>query len=505
MPVPRRSFRRVATALCVLLVLAACAAPTAPKTAAAPTTPGVPVLGTSRLTAAQILNFYNAKAQPGYDATVPIATMANYYVSEGAAEGVRGDLAFAQALVETGWFRMSTSPTAMVPNTYNNFAGMGACDSCAHGMQFATALLGVRGQIQHLKNFADPNSRAATLAHPPVSPLYGVNSHGISTFDTYFRKGKAPTWNQMGGLAPDGYYNWASAPNYAEVVLSVYDNMLTYSGLSGECPPDGLNFAVTQPECPASIQAPGRAIAQNMSGGYYVLSGDGTVKAYAGATNYGSARYASDIARSISVMPDGKGYAVMDGNGKVTLYGSAIAALTPLVAQLPQPIWPGWDIARSLAITPTGKGFVILDGYGVTHAVGDAPNVTGPSYGFDIARSVVVRYDNKGYWVLYGTGLIATLRTPGVPAGPDPVVGLPTYSGDVARSLVVLQSSFFGIGGAYEIDANGGVHGTAGLKPVVLSNAAAADRWRGIDFNLGRSTLFALKNDGTVTSVNTSS
>ncbi len=42
----------------------------------------------------------------------------------------------------------------------NNFAGIGACDSCAGGDRFANAREGVRAQIQLLRFYADPTAAA---------------------------------------------------------------------------------------------------------------------------------------------------------------------------------------------------------------------------------------------------------------------------------------------------------------------------------------------------------
>ncbi|MBK6858394.1 MAG: glucosaminidase domain-containing protein [Microthrixaceae bacterium] len=53
-----------------------------------------------------------------------IDELARYYVEEGAAEGVTGDVAFAQSIVETGYFAFS----ARVPPELNNFSGLGAVD-----------------------------------------------------------------------------------------------------------------------------------------------------------------------------------------------------------------------------------------------------------------------------------------------------------------------------------------------------------------------------------------
>ena len=69
--------------------------------------------------------------------------------SEGDAEGVAGDVAFAQAVLETGSFGHALD---------NNYSGIGACDSCTSEIAFPTPLDGVRAQIQLLKSYADPSS-----------------------------------------------------------------------------------------------------------------------------------------------------------------------------------------------------------------------------------------------------------------------------------------------------------------------------------------------------------
>ena len=95
--------------------------------------------------------------------------------------------------------------------------------------------------------------------------LWGSNpSTAAYNFDHYFAKGKAPLWNNMGNG------NWATAPNYATVVLGVYNQMLTDSGEAGQCPPDGLLFGALTAAgpCPVSLRQPGRSIATTPWGGY---------------------------------------------------------------------------------------------------------------------------------------------------------------------------------------------------------------------------------------------
>jgi uncharacterized small protein (DUF1192 family) len=180
---------------------------------------GPSIMGSTSLSASQMAAWWRSQGYSGYSVSIPIEALAQLYVSEGTAENVRGDLAFAQAVVETGGFRY-TSPG-------NNFAGMGWCDSCATGRTFPTPLDGVRAQIQHLKNYGDPTSRAASLAHPASVYWYAPASLSQdvanTNFDSFFAKGWALTWNQM------GHGNWATDPNYSQKVLSVYAKMLAFA------------------------------------------------------------------------------------------------------------------------------------------------------------------------------------------------------------------------------------------------------------------------------------
>lgn len=174
-------------------------------------------MGQSRLSASQIAAWVDGRQPrpPGaWAATVPLETMAQYFVEEGAAEGVTGDVAFMQSVVETGWFRFSGS----IPASHNNFAGIGATDVNPAPAIFPDARTGVRAQIQHLRAYADPAALTCTV--PPLhNPCVDPRFHLV------LPKGKAPTWNQMGNG------NWASASTYAGSILSLYTEALAFSGV----------------------------------------------------------------------------------------------------------------------------------------------------------------------------------------------------------------------------------------------------------------------------------
>jgi peptidoglycan hydrolase CwlO-like protein len=176
---------------------------------------GEPVMGPTVLSAAQMAAWWHTRSYSFRVAGTSIEELAQLFVEEGQAEGVRGDLAFAQSIVETGGF--SASPSY-------NFAGLGWCDSCSTGRKFPTPRDGIRAQIQHLKNYADSTSRASGLAHAPSPYWYGSDpAVAVRNFDTFFAKGWAPTWSDM------GHGNWATDRAYSGKVLNVYAAMVAHA------------------------------------------------------------------------------------------------------------------------------------------------------------------------------------------------------------------------------------------------------------------------------------
>lgn len=167
-------------------------------------TPGI--LGPSALTVPDLRAWW-ASTGRGQPSRLGIAVddLLALFLSEGDAEGVRGDIALAQAVLETGYF--TNSDTAI-----NNFAGIAHYDGTASGSGFRDPIIGVRAQIQLLKKYALGND--AALASADVAPNAGAS---------------ATTW---GGLAG----TWASATNYWTSLSSVYDAMRAHAGTATDQP-----------------------------------------------------------------------------------------------------------------------------------------------------------------------------------------------------------------------------------------------------------------------------
>jgi hypothetical protein len=176
-------------------------------------------MGQARLSAAQIVVWVSRRQpQPAgtYAATEPLDALAAYFIDEGAAEGVKGDVAFMQSVVETGWFRFGGA----VPPSKNNFSGLGAVDgSPGDAASFPDARTGIRAQIQHLRAYADPSAVSCTV--PPLhNPCVDPRFHLVTP------KGRAPLWNNMGGG------NWATAATYGNDILRLYLEALAFHGMT---------------------------------------------------------------------------------------------------------------------------------------------------------------------------------------------------------------------------------------------------------------------------------
>ncbi|MEO6627825.1 MAG: DUF4214 domain-containing protein [Aquihabitans sp.] len=200
-PLARRASASIAAALLLVVALLALAAPPAYGAS-------TPVMGRAQLTAADLVGWYRSTGKTNRS-TEGIDALAGYFIQEGSDEGVAGDLAFAQAIVETGYFAFSSR---VVP-TFNNFSGLGAVDSGTSAETFPDARTGVRAQIQHLRAYADPTVTASNLSHPLVD----------TRFNKVSPKGKATTWDQFGGG------NWATDPLYAPKVLGIHQAIVDWA------------------------------------------------------------------------------------------------------------------------------------------------------------------------------------------------------------------------------------------------------------------------------------
>lgn len=104
----------------------------------------------------------------------------------------------------------------------HNYAGIGAYTGSNRFMCKPTPSQGIRAQLQHLRNYADPASTPYNLGYPfEPRPLYTE-----ANFGTFPYHGAAPRWWDLGG-------KWAPNPAYGTAgVLRIYNEMRAGSGLA---------------------------------------------------------------------------------------------------------------------------------------------------------------------------------------------------------------------------------------------------------------------------------
>ncbi|MBE8953584.1 MAG: glucosaminidase domain-containing protein [Quinella sp. 1Q7] len=162
------------------------------------------IIGTPIATQQQCVK-YLLRNNPRPNLKVSAEEIVAYYYEEGRREGIRPDVAFCQALKETGFFRYGGD---VVPEQ-NNYCGLGTTGGGVRGEYFSTPQLGVRAHIQHLLAYS--STRRPTM--PVVDPRYGIvrQAYGSRTLGT---------WQDLNGRwAVPGRY-------YGQEILSMFRDVL---------------------------------------------------------------------------------------------------------------------------------------------------------------------------------------------------------------------------------------------------------------------------------------
>lgn len=158
---------------------------------------GYSVLGKTVLSPEQ-MNQYVKEINPN------ALELGNDYLKFGEYYGIRGDIAFAQALHETDFFRF----TGVVKPSQNNFCGLGATGSDNSGASFKTPSEGVLAHVQHL--FAYASTKPLPEEYRLVDPRFNL-----------VKRGSASTWIELNG-------KWAvPGNNYGQSILNLYERAIT--------------------------------------------------------------------------------------------------------------------------------------------------------------------------------------------------------------------------------------------------------------------------------------
>jgi hypothetical protein len=138
--------------------------------------------------------------------TVDPRRLVQYYYTEGKLEGIRPDVAFAQAVHETGHFRYGGD---VVP-LQNNYCGLGTTGGGVKGAWFPDAQIGVRAQIQHLLGYSATRPPQKAIVDPRYELLKATGKFGQSV-----------TWTDLNG-------KWAvPGETYGQMILRIHQRILT--------------------------------------------------------------------------------------------------------------------------------------------------------------------------------------------------------------------------------------------------------------------------------------
>ncbi|OUC13790.1 MAG: cell wall hydrolase [Alkalinema sp. CACIAM 70d] len=131
--------------------------------------------------------------------------IAKLYREEGSIEGVDYDIAFAQMCFETNYLRFGGDIKA----SQNNFGALGTVGGGTEGASFASARIGVRAHIQHLKAYASTEP----LVQENVDPRFRFVTRGI-----------APLVGQLSG-------RWREDIDYGDKILGILRRLYETAGL----------------------------------------------------------------------------------------------------------------------------------------------------------------------------------------------------------------------------------------------------------------------------------
>lgn len=161
-----------------------------------------------------------------------VIKMIPYYISEGASEGVRGDVAFAQSCLETGNFTFKDSAVTL---DQNNFSGMGVTKNGMRGNSWDSPQKGIRAQIQHLKAYASTQP----LVNACVDPRF-----------QYVKRASAPYVEWLGIQENPTGAGWAAGAGYGKKILAIMENIRKVS--------DSMNIIkmITKKKCYVGTNKP---------------------------------------------------------------------------------------------------------------------------------------------------------------------------------------------------------------------------------------------------------
>ena len=175
-----------------------------------------PIMGSNMVTVEQLVKYYQrsgniypseALAKGG---AATLEQFCQIYYEEAQIEGVRVEVAFTQAMKETGWLKYG----GIVKIEQFNFAGLGALDGNATGncASFHDVREGVRAQMQHLKAYGSTEA----LKNTCVDPRFNLLKRGVSPYVEWLGVQENPSGA-----------GWATSKNYGVDIVNMIKKLKT--------------------------------------------------------------------------------------------------------------------------------------------------------------------------------------------------------------------------------------------------------------------------------------
>ena len=131
------------------------------------------IMGETATTVEQMMRYYESSGNQypsealGKGGAPTLRDFCQMYYEEAVAEGVKAEVAFAQAMKESAWLKFG----GIVKIEQFNFAGLGALDGNAQGQaaSFSDVRTGIRAQIQHLKAYGSAENLKSACVDPDLN------------------------------------------------------------------------------------------------------------------------------------------------------------------------------------------------------------------------------------------------------------------------------------------------------------------------------------------------
>jgi len=171
-----------------------------------------PIMGKSDVSVQEMVDYFNrsgrtypaaALAAGGADS---IETFCQIYYEEATAEGVRPEVAYVQAMKETGFLQYGGDASI----EQYNFAGIGTTGNGVPGNSYADVRTGILAQVQHLKAYAT------------TEPL---NEACVDERYEYVKKAAAPYVQWLGQQENPQGTGWATGKNYGYDIVEMIKKM----------------------------------------------------------------------------------------------------------------------------------------------------------------------------------------------------------------------------------------------------------------------------------------